>query len=293
MSEFLIFLALVLLGACFGSFAGASVWRLRARQLAYDKQHKEPYDKNEYARLKKLLGKKVSSDRSQCLHCGYTLRWYDLVPVVSWLSLKGKCRNCRTPIGKFELAIELGMIAFFVGSYMLWPEGLTDTFEWARLGVWLAAGVVLAILTAYDLKWFLLPNSMTLLLALLGAAMVALTLLSGAEVSTTLVSAAGAIAAISGLYAVLYYLSGKRWVGFGDVKLGVGLGLLLIDWRLALLAVFLANLIGCLVIIPLLLTRKMTRKDMVPFGPMLILGTILAFFFGYPMIDWYLGLLSF
>lgn len=293
MNEVVVYVALVLIGACLGSFAAATVWRIRAKQLQYDKEHKEPYDKKEYSRLKKLLGKKTVEDRSRCLECGYELKWYDLIPVISWLALRGKCRECKHFIGWFELLMELGVIAYFVLSYALWPGGVTTGLEIVHFALWLIAGVLMAILLAYDAKWFLLPDTLTISLMIVGVAMVAVTALDSQDVLGTLLSALGAVAALGGLYAVLYAVSKGRWIGFGDVKLGVGLGLLLVDWQLAVVALFLANLIGCLIVIPLLATKKIKRNAHIPFGPMLIAGAILAWFFGKAILGWYIGNLGF
>lgn len=292
MNELVVYLALILLGACFGSFAGATVWRLRAKQLAYDKAHKEPYDHKEYNRLKKLLGKKTLQDRSRCLHCSYELKWYDLIPIVSWVSLKGKCRSCKHPIGKFELIIELGVVAYFVLSYVLWPGSIAAPLEIAHFVLWLIAGVIMAVLFAYDAKWFLLPDKYTIALAVVGAAIVGVSAAQTQDVGTTLLTALGSVGVLGGLYAVLYAVSQGRWVGFGDVKLGVGLGLLLVDWQLAIVALFLANLIGCLIVIPLLATKKIKRNAHIPFGPMLISGAILAWLFGWTILESYLGILG-
>ena len=103
MNQFVIYLALVIFGLCFGSFAGASVWRLRARQLMQDKAIGDDVDTSEYKKLKKLTKQSLINDRSQCLNCNYILKWYDLIPVISWLSLAGKCRKCHKSIGYFEL----------------------------------------------------------------------------------------------------------------------------------------------------------------------------------------------
>lgn len=292
MNEVIVYVALILFGVCFGSFAGATVWRMRARQLVADKAAKEDYDRKEYKRLKKLINK-LSKDRSQCLHCSYTLKWYDLIPVVSWLALKGKCRNCHVPIGKFEFAIELGVAAFFVVSYALWPGGVESALDITHFVLWLIAGVIMAILFAYDAKWYLLPNKLTIALAVVGLAVVGVTAMQTQDIVGTVMSAIGSVLVLSGLYAVLYYVSKGRWVGFGDVKLGIGLGLLLVDWQLALIAVFIANFLGCLVVIPLLLTKKIERNAHIPFGPFLILGTILAWFIGWGILNWYLSLIGF
>jgi len=292
MNQFVVYLALVLIGACLGSFAGATVWRLRAKQLAYDKEHKEPYDKKEYSRLKKLLGKKTSEDRSQCLECGYALKWYDLIPIVSWLTLKGKCRNCKHPIGWFEPLMEVGMVAFFVLSYIFWPGGIQSGLEIVHFALWLVAGVAMAILFAYDAKWFLLPDSAVIALAIAGLAMVGVIAAENQSIAGTLLNAIGAIAVLGGLYGVLYAVSGGRWVGFGDVKLGFALGLLLGDWKLAAVALFLANFIGCLIVIPPLLTKKLKPGSHIPFGPLLIAGAVLAWFIGGFIVNWYLGIIG-
>lgn len=292
MEQFTVYLALVLLGACFGSFAGATVWRLRAKQLVEDKKNKEPYDKAEFKRLEKLTNRSALKDRSSCLHCGYTLKWYDLIPVLSWLSLKGKCRSCKRPIGKFELLIELGMIAFFVASYAFWPGGVNNGLELVHFIMWLVAGVAMAILFAYDTKWFLLPDSAVIALAVAGLAIVGLSAAQTQDVAGTLLAAVGSVGVLGGLYAVLFAVSKGKWVGFGDVKLGAALGLVLVDWQLALVALFLANFIGCLIVIPLLASKKLARTSHVPFGPMLIAGTVLAWFIGWPILEAYIATLG-
>lgn len=292
MEQFIVYLALVLTGACFGSFAGATVWRLRARQLESDKKNKEEYNPKEYKRLKKLNGKNVLQDRSCCLECGYELKWYDLIPVISWLSLKGKCRECKHPIGKFELFMELGMLAYFVLSYAFWPGGVHNGLEIAHLTLWLAAGVAMAILFAYDFKWFLLPDSATISLGAIGLAIVGVSAAETQDLGGTLLTVLGAVAILGGLYAVLFTISRGKWVGFGDVKLGAVLALLLVDWQLAIIALFLANFIGCLIVIPALASKKLKRTSRVPFGPMLIAGTVVAMFIGWPILDWYLAILG-
>lgn len=281
--------ALTLFGLCLGSFAGASVWRIRARQLKADKAAGEKVDAKEFKKLRPLTQQSLSKDRSVCLHCGYTLRWYDLIPLVSWLGLKGKCRNCHTPIGSFEPLIEFGTAAFFVASYLLWPAPLETAATIVPFVLWLIAGVGLAILFAYDAKWFLLPDSITF--SVIGIAVVSLLfrLINNGEPIAFILNAFGAVAILGGLYLLIYLVSKGRWVGFGDVKLGLALGLLLGDWQLAFVALFLANLVGCLVVIPGMIAGKLKRTSAVPFGPLLIVGTILSQFFGAFLI----GLLLF
>lgn len=284
----IIYIALVLVGVCLGSFAGATVWRLRARQLVLDKKEGEEYDEEEYRRLKKLTKTTVTKDRSQCLHCSYTLRWYDLVPVISWLSLRGKCRNCHKPIGYLEPLIEVAVALFFVLSYAFWPYPLDSALAVAQLVVWLIAGVTLAILFAYDAKWFLLPDKVSFTLMGLGLVTVVLVFLQSVDIVGDLVSIGGSVAILSGLYLFLYWISKGKWIGFGDIKLGLGLALLLANYQLAFVALFAANLIGCLLVIPLMASGKVKRDTHIPFGPLMILGAIFAQLIGFYFVDLYL-----
>ena len=284
-----IYIALVLVGLCLGSFAGAMTWRLRARQLVEDKENGDEYDRSEYKRLKKLTEKSVAHDHSQCLNCSYVLRWYDLIPLVSWLSLGGKCRNCRKPIGYVEPLIELGVALFFVLSYAFWPYPLAHPLEIARLIIWLIAGVGFAILFLYDTKWFLLPDKVNYSVIGLGLVSAILVIVGSSDIPSTLGYIGGSVLILSGLYFILYKISKGAWVGFGDIKLGLGLALLLADYRLAFIAIFAANLIGCIIVIPGMIAGKLKRNSHVPFGPLLILGTVIAALAGVPLINWYLG----
>ena len=288
MELFTVYVALVLVGLSLGSFAGATVWRLRARQLIEDKADGEEYDKEEYKRLKKLTTSPLSKDRSQCLHCSYVLKWYDLLPLVSWISLGGKCRNCRKPIGYLEPLIELGVALFFVISFLCWPYTLSNPIDSIRFIIWLIAGVAFAILFVYDLKWFLLPDKVTFVLIGLGIITSILTVIGSSDKGTAVGSIAGSVLILSGLYFVLNKISKGKWIGFGDVKLGLGLALLLADVRLAFIAIFAANLIGTLIVLPPMIAGKLKRTAHVPFGPLLILGTVVAQLAGLSLVDWYM-----
>jgi leader peptidase (prepilin peptidase)/N-methyltransferase len=276
MDELLIYSVLIIFGLLLGSFAGASVWRLRARQLVEDKAEGEKVDSKEYKRLLPLTKARIRDDRSRCLHCEHPLAWYDLLPLVSWLSLGGKCRYCRTKIGWFEPLMEVGVAAFFVVSFWLWPQPLDSAVMAFYFIAWLIAGVLLAILFAYDLKWFLLPDVIVFPLVAVGAVMAVIKIMTASDLVAALISTAGAVAILSGLYYLLHWISKGQWIGFGDVKLGLALALLLSDWRLAFIALFAANLIGCFIVIPAMLLKKLTRTTRVPFGPLLIIGAVIA-----------------
>ena len=288
MEFILICVALAWIGTILGSFGAASVWRLRAHQLKADKKTGEKIDKKEYAQLRPLTEVSTKTDRSRCLHCGHNLAWFDLLPVFSWLQLRGKCRYCHKKIGSFELLMELGVAAFFVVSFAYWPHTLSSWIEIAQFLLWLIGGFGLSVLLAYDAKWFLLPNKVVFPLIGVAVASAVLTLLSSSDVVVTLYGIATSCLILSGVYYLLYVVSKGEWIGFGDIKLGLVLALLLADWRLAFLTLFLANVIGCLVVIPGMLSKKLTRKSHVPFGPMLIIAWAVAGLFGERLIDWYM-----
>ncbi len=265
MEKTLFAVALLFLGLVFGSFVNAAVWRIKNK-------------------------KDLLKDRSECTHCHHKLAWLDLIPVLSWVFLRGKCRYCKKPIDDSPL-VELGVAAFFVASLAFWPFGFSNTNEILQFIVWLVAGIGLAILFVYDIKWLLLPDRVVLPLIGLGVIM---TVLHGLE-ATNLLSFAtdvfGSLLALSGFYLLLFMLSNGKWVGFGDVKLGAALALLLCDWKLALLTLFLANLIGTLIFAPALISKKIKRTSHVPFGPFLIVGFVIAGLFGPQVIDWYTALI--
>lgn len=286
----IIYIALALVGLILGSFAGATVWRLRAHQLHDDKAHDVKVNAREYAKLEPLLEKSPLKDRSRCLHCGYELKWYDLIPLVSWVTLGGKCRKCRKPIGYFEPLIEIGVATFFVLSYTLWPNGFDTPLEITQFVIWLISGVALAILFAYDFKWSLLPNRLSFLVIGLGLVSAVISISMAGDMITAAASVIWSMFVLGGIYAIIYLASRGRWIGFGDVKLGLGLGLLLADWQLAFLALFAANFIGCLIVLPLMATHKLKANSRVPFGPLLIVGAIIAELLGRYILNWYFGL---
>lgn len=268
--------ALLLLGVVLGSFAGAQVWRVRARQLRTDKQTGHPYDKHEWRQLRVLLQGTVRDDRSRCLQCGHVLAWYDLLPVVSWLSTGGRCRYCQQFIGWFELVMELVLGVGLALSYLVWPWALPASS--LLFAVWVVVALVLMILAAYDAKWQLLPDPLNYGLMALGALFVLVRMTTLHDVD--LVSLTRAVALLAGLYGGLYAISRGAWIGFGDVKLCVGLALLLGDWRLAFMTLFFSNMLGCIIVLPGLVRGQLNTRSQVPFGPLLIIGCVISLLFG-------------
>ena len=252
------------MGLAFGSFVGALVWRLH--------EHKD-----------------FVSDRSECEHCHHKLGALDLIPVFSWVALRGKCRYCGAPIGWMAPTLELVMAILFVGSYFLWPLPFGSWQSNLSFGLWLVYVVGLVGLFVYDLRWMLLPNALIfpLIVVALVESAVRYSIQGGSMPWGYLNSIIFGVVVLGGLYWTLYTFSKGKWVGYGDVKLGVFMGIAL-GFQRSLLALFLANVIGFLVVLPGLLAGKLKRTSKVPFGPFLIIAFMVAFLFGSQLINWYL-----
>lgn len=289
-----IYIALALFGLILGSFAGATVWRIRSRA------NHDVYDKSETGKLKKLSKRKLLKDRSCCLNCSYTLQWYDMIPVISWLFLRGKCRKCHKPIGWMEILIEIFMAAFFVASYAFWPYTLSNWLQITRLVLWLVAGVGLAILFVYDYKWGRLPTFVNKFVIFVGVLNAIIVIISSSNKYDATLSILAAAAILSGIYWLLYKISNGKWIGDGDIPLGFALALLLADWKLAYLALMMANLIGCLIVLPIMAYQKLfpqkngqnsklNLSSRVPFGPLFIVGFVIAGLAGNFIINLYIS----
>ena len=185
-----------------------------------------------------------------------------------------------------EPLMESGLAIAFGLSYLYWPFGLNGSLEWIRFGLWLVAMVLMAILFAYDTRWSLLPFGINVALIVVSAVFFATnSIISPLQVGDWL-SLLGALGILAGLY---YIFSLPGWVGLGDSILGVGLALLLMRWERAFLALFLANLAGSLMLLPLAARHKLTRGLHIPFGPFLILGAWIALLWGDAIISFALS----
>jgi prepilin signal peptidase PulO-like enzyme (type II secretory pathway) len=254
---------LALLGLAFGSFADAIAWRLHTKR-------------------------NFTTDRSECEHCHHKLGPLDLIPVLSWLFLQGKCRYCKKPISPLAPFTEATMAILFALSYMYWPLGFSSWQGDVLFGLWLVYLVVLGILFVYDVRWQLLPDKLVYPLVALSFVDAAIQIsLHGGGVAAYAAQVVLGAVAMAGVYGVLYVVSQGRWVGFGDVKLAIFIGAVL-GWEKTLLVLMLANIIGLLVVAPGLITGKLTPKSHVPFGPFMIIAFVIAGLFGDTIIHWYL-----
>lgn len=273
-----IVIVLFVLGLCAGSFVNALVWRIRQQGIGSKKQAKD---------LSILKG------RSMCPHCKHSLAWYDLIPLASWLILQGRCRYCRKPISPQYPIVEIIAGLVFAGSYLFWPDTVHLNGQWLLLSAWLVCSVGLLALAVYDLRWMILPNKIiypTLVAAVIGR----LGYLSFFEKRPLhgVLLWAGSVIISSGVFYALFMISKGKWIGFGDVRLGLVTGTLLADPYKSLSMLFLASFIGTIVILPALAKGNKTLASRLPYGPFLITGTAIMVVFGTSLVDWYKNLVT-
>jgi leader peptidase (prepilin peptidase)/N-methyltransferase len=223
--------------------------------------------------------------RSYCPHCKHTLSWQDLIPIFSFLILKGKCRYCHQKISiQYPLVELVTAILFTLIIHYTFPNFLLSTF-------YFLASSFLVIIFVYDLKHYIIPDKVIYpaigitFLYQLFEILAPHQILVGSGILKPLLSAIFAAA----FFLVIFLLSRGRWLGFGDVKLGFLMGLFL-GFPKILVSLFFAYLIGAIIGIGLILAKKKTLKSEVPFGPFLVTGTFIALFFGEKIISWYFNL---
>jgi len=225
-----------------------------------------------------IKGKFFSESRSKCPSCGHTIRWYDLFPVLSWILLLGRCRDCKARISVRYPLVEAAGAALAVVS--LWYFGL----EPVTLIVYAVTMILLAIaLIDYDTSE--IPDS--LIITLVPFALISLWFLP----NVTLLSHAIGLVAIA-LPMLLLSLAIPGAFGGGDIKLMAVCGLLL-GWQFSLIAFFIALLIGGSIAIFFMLSGKRKRGDYMVFGPALCTGVALSLYFGNEILDLYLSLYRF
>lgn len=256
-------LLLIVLGLILGSFVNALVWRLR---------------KN----------KDWVNDRSECTHCHHKLGPLDLIPVLSWVMLAGKCRYCHKKIEDNPL-VELALPAVFLLSYFYWPMELAGR-GLVEFVFWLVMLVGLLALTVYDLRWFLLPDKIVFPLAGLAFVQVVISAVMERDLQILVIAVACALI-ISGMFYLIFQLSKGAWIGGGDVKLAIVLGLLCTSYLEPFLLLFIASVAGLIGSLPAIVKGKAKAKMQIPFGPFLIIGLIVIRLFGSSIINWYTGII--
>jgi len=281
----MIIVFILVAGLVLGSFVNALVWRVyqQSKAIRQSKVKKSTSIKPNLSSVQNRYS--VLRGRSMCPKCHHQLSAKDLIPLLSWLSLSGKCRYCKQSIDWQYPVVELTTAVLFLTSYLFWPLG------WEAAGVinfivWLVMLTGFMALVVYDLRWMLLPNRIVFPLIILGAALALYNILVSGDFSA-IYQTALSVAVAGGIFYLLFVISDGRWIGGGDVKLGFLIGLILGDPKLAFLVLFGASLLGTFYVLPGVAIKKVKPNSRIPFGPFLIAAIVLVQLFGNSVIEWY------
>lgn len=264
----MIIVILAVVGLALGSFVNALVWRLH----------------EQLARKDKKLS--ITKGRSMCPHCRHKLAVIDLVPLLSWLALRGKCRYCGKPISKQYPLVELATAPLFVASYVWWPATF-DSAQTVVFVLWLALLTGLMGLLTYDALWFMLPDRLLYPLGVIAVAQALVRIGIADNHLGVLLNMIAAVLVGGGIFYLIFQVSKGKWIGGGDVKLGWLLGLIVGTPARAVLFIFIGSVLGSLVSLPLLVSGRLKRDSQVPFGPFLIIGAVITVLFGADILRWY------
>lgn len=263
--------------------------------------------------------------RSRCPHCAKTLQWFELVPLLSFIFQKGRCRGCSV-----KLSLQYPVVEFLTGALFVlifWrliahsPTGAAADFFWTSAGLWVFplvafwwyyVSVFLAI-SVYDIRHYIIPNILlfpAILVAIFGVGYLHLlewlgprffpadgiifaghdAMILGQAPLGAVGSALLGVLTVAGFLGLIHWLSRGRAMGFGDVKLGILIGLVL-GWPDALVAIFIAFMVGMFWGIGAMLMWKRSMKSYLPFGPFLAFGTIAAMLAGDMVMQFYFRVL--
>lgn len=255
-----------ILGLCFGSFVNVLVLRLK--------------------RDESLLG------RSRCLACLKQLHWYHNLPLVSFVALRGRCAYCRAPISWQYPMVELACGLLWLMGYLVFAQAAPATcsplsvpcplFNVVTFGLF--ASLLLALFV-FDVRWYELPDELTLPGIALG---LALNLARGyAPLELLAATAIGAA-----FFLAQYAVSRGKWVGSGDVRLGAMIGAMAGTYVGLTVTLLLAYVAGSLVGLVLVALRRKNLESQLPFGAFLAPAALVSLLWGQGLWQWYLGLLG-
>jgi leader peptidase (prepilin peptidase)/N-methyltransferase len=231
------------------------------------------------AQITNLGGLGLAHPPSRCPHCGHAIRWYENIPLLSWLWLKGRCSACKAPISVRYPLLELSTGLLFAA--VAWRFGPTPVSL-----AWCAMVAVLVALTAIDWDTTLLPDSLTL--PLLWAGLVAASFGWTLPLHTALGGVAAGYLSLWSVYWLFKLTTGKEGMGFGDFKLLAALGAWL-GWQAILPIVLMASVIGALVGISMKISGALRQGRYVPFGPFLAGGGLVVILAGLDRVLGWIG----
>lgn len=227
------------------------------------------------------INQSIAFPASHCPKCNHQLKWYDNIPALSYLMLRGKCRYCKEAINPRYLVVELTNAALWLLAYQLFDFSIMFALSCVFLSV-------LIVIIFIDLEHFIIPDS--LVIVIFGLGIISMFFPYQMTIAEKLFGLT-----VSMVLYLLSYILGKALkkeaIGGGDIKLVLAIGLFL-GIKLTILGLFLAALLGTIIEVPRLIkARKQNQGDfIIPFGPYLAFGFMLALFIGNQILSWYLNL---
>ncbi len=260
-------------GLIIGSFLGVVSWRLKTAE-------------------------DIVWERSHCPHCKKKIRWYDNIPLLSFIILWGQCRDCKKRISWEYPLIELvtgllfAAVAWkFLGTlgFMAGPERIFTNGDIVDMSFWLFAVCYLVIIFFHDLDFMLIPDAVVYPAILVTLGYQYYKYMGGplgiASLKAPITSALFAAFVAALFFFLLIWMSRGKWIGGGDVKLGFLAGAM-VGWPKILFVLFFAYMIGAVASLILIGTKKKTWKSQIPFGPFLVAGILIVMFFSEQIQFW-------
>lgn len=278
----MVYLIVFILGLVIGSFLNVVVYR-EVREIEAEKTS----DKSKHSlKIISFLPSWLLG-RSVCDHCLKPISWYDNIPLLSFLCLKGRCRHCHKkitcqyPLFEFLTGVEFIWLYWLLSNFAFFGQ-LEGIYSLALAGYWFFIFSVSLVILLVDLKTKIIPD-----IVLLPA--IAVSILRLFFNHQWLFLIAGLLTSV--FFLSLFLITKGKGMGFGDVKLAFFVGLILGWWQRILVAVFLAFLTGALVGIIVMVAGKKTWKQALPFAPFLLFGMWIAKLWGDQIWSWYWSLM--
>ncbi len=250
------YLIIFVLGLALGSFLNSWVWRLHENI-------------------------RVINGRSICPNCRRQLAWYENIPIFSFLVLRGKCRTCKSPIPRHFIFVEIGAALIF--ALVAWVNLNSAMVTSAHFFRDIIFSILLIIIFIYDYLYQEILPGIVWLGALIG-------LFFNLYLHYSLTSMLIGLLVAGGFFGLQFVISKGRWLGGGDVRMGVMMGVWL-GWPIILAALFLAYVLGAVAGLSLIVSGKKELTSTIPFGTFLAMGTFVAILWGNRIINWYLNFL--
>ncbi|MCA9368874.1 MAG: prepilin peptidase [Pseudomonadales bacterium] len=243
--------------------------------------------------LRSIRDESWVTGRSHCDVCGAQIAWYDNVPLLSYLILRGRCRHCKKAISISHPVVEGLTGVLFVWWYaglFLFFKLTQEPFVVLQPLFWLAVAAILMVIFVTDVLVYVIPDKAVVALSALVVVYQLALMYSGIMQPRDFMWALMGMAVAVLFFFSLWFITRGRGLGLGDVKLIAPLTLLM-GWPSAVVGIFSAFIIGAVIGVVSVVAGKKKMKQPIPFGPFLIIGTVISLIWGHDIVSWYLNFL--